>query len=81
MPTDTPVNRIAKLFRDMADRVERANETEFSGAMLYVPPTGEPIAVMIVDPKPDNEAFLSLCMGKLNAVVASMQKQDGFGRR
>lgn len=81
------LNKFSAAFREMAERIDRGLETEFAGAMLYVPPEGDPIAVVLTDPTRDKEAFLSLCMGKLKTVVDNMQAQaagqypGGFPRR
>ena len=75
-------NKFADHFTQMAERVRRIEQKEFSGAMLYVPPTGDPIAVVIADPTQDNEAFLALCLGKLDDVRKKLEAAaQGFGRR
>lgn len=55
----------AELFREMADRIEKNDASEFAGAILIVPPSGEPIQVMINDPTQDIEAFWSLAMSRI----------------
>lgn len=77
---DTPGNKFAIPFRDMAERVERTLESEFAGAMLFVPPTGDPIAIMLTDPSQDKEALFAIAISKLQIAATPAQQQDTFGR-
>lgn len=65
----TDTNKFSAVFREMAERIERNTEADFAGAMLIVPPQGDPIAVMLADPTQDKEAFLALCAGKLQVAT------------
>ena len=42
-------------FEQMAARIRRFGAEEFGGALLVVPPTGEPIAILMVTPDPKGE--------------------------
>ena len=63
----------AKLFREMADRVEKADPAEFSGCFLIVPPEGggEPIDGLSVTSKPNAVAFWSGMQGQVMLAVES----------
>lgn len=82
----TEPNKFAAPFREMAERIERNLPEEFAGAILIVPPTGDPIAVMIADPKKDMEAFWGVAMAKIQIATNEFQAtkiggQHGFNRR
>lgn len=62
-------NKFSSPFKEMADRIERNLKEEFSGALLIVPPNGEPIAVLLTDPKPDMEAFWAMVSGKVQVAT------------
>lgn len=77
-------NKFAEPFREMAARIERNLLEEFAGAVLIVPPTGEPIALMIADPKADLGQFWGTVMARIQ--VATMEyeasrRDQNFGRR
>lgn len=61
-------------YREMAERIDRIKDGEFSGAVLIVPPTGDVIAVAIADPKQDLEAFWALVSGKVMIATAEQQE-------
>lgn len=73
-------SKFAEPFREMAARIERIFESEFSGAILIVPPTGETIAVVIADPKKDLDAFWAVANSKIEIGMAEhkAQKSGGF---
>jgi hypothetical protein len=60
----------AQLFEDMANRIRRNDPGEFAGCMLIVPPssqdgrTGEPIELLLIDPKRDAVNFWSTAKSK-----------------
>lgn len=76
-------NAFSQAFRDMADRIERNDPAEFAGAVLIVPPDGEPIAVLMTDPKRDVEAFWSMASGKIQVATSELMavKQGNAGFR
>ena len=68
----------AQLFREMADRIDRNASAEFGGAILLVPPKGEPVAVLLVDPAQDIEHFWSTCEAKVKlAQIERLQAIQG----
>lgn len=58
-------NKFAAPFIEMAERIGKNDPKEFGGAMLIVPPQGDPIAVMVTDPSQPTFDFLALCQSKL----------------
>ncbi len=81
MDTVPEANKFSAHFRAMAARIEKQDEKEFAGAVLIVPPTGEPIAVMITDPSKDPEAFLAVAMSRIQIAQQEIMsaKQGGAG--
>ena len=63
----------AALFRQIADRIERNAEDEFSGAFLIVPPGDcEPIDGLSVSSKPNIPAFFSNLRGQVEIAIAEV---------
>ena len=74
----------SQLFRAMAERIDKNDQMEFGGAALIVPPGGgEPIAVLLIDPKQDIASFWGAVQAKVAIAVAEMQdaQNSPFGRR
>lgn len=81
-----PETKFSTPFREMAERIERNPEAEFAGAIVVVPPEGDPITIMLNDPKPDLEAFWGVAAGKIQVATQEFQQkhgqnQAGFGNR
>ncbi len=77
MDTEAP-NKFSQPFKEMADRIEKNDPKEFAGALLIVPPEGDPIAVMLTDPKQDLDAFWGMCAAKIQiAEKEQMMKAQG----
>lgn len=73
-------NGFATLFRQMADRIERADEAEFGGAILIVPPldqSGQPqaIEILLIDPKKDMANFWAMAQGKVQIAGAAFEER------
>lgn len=89
MPSDTPTkpNKFAAVFREMADRIDRNLESDFAGAILIVPPEGEPMAMMLADPANDLAAFWAVAVSKVQLGQAEFDatarggNAPGFGHR
>lgn len=65
----------AQFFRDMADRVEKIGENEFAGAAVVVPPGGgEPIALLLVDPKQDLVQFFATVKSRVEVVTSEVME-------
>lgn len=77
----------ARAFDEMAARIRRNPSEEFAGAMLIVPATGEPLAILVVTPHPQGEQprFWAQCKATLDQVsmerLEKMQNPDPWGRR
>ena len=75
----------AKLFRDLAERLERNPPEEFSGAFLIVPPgDGEPIDGLSVATKPNAVVFWTTVSGQLDLAISeykAREQQMGGGFR
>jgi hypothetical protein len=80
-----PSMSAAKPFIDMATRISGIDVSEFAGAVVIVPPDGEPIAFLTTDPKPDLLQFLSAVKTRvevlLTAAMQSASQQDPWGGR
>lgn len=79
-------NKFAAPFVEMAERIRRNDEAEFAGAILIVPPSGDPIAVMIADPTKDAESFWAVAAAKIEIATREYQMNktgagQGFGQR
>ena len=75
----------AKLFRQLAERLERNPAEEFSGAYLVIPPgEAEPLDGMSLKSKPDPVGFWSAVQGAVELAIADFQeaarKGQGFRR-
>jgi hypothetical protein len=76
-------NDAAALFRQMADRIEKNADEEFSGAFLVVPPGDcEPLDGLSVSSKPNIPAFFSNLQGQVEIVVNELvvAARGGSGR-
>lgn len=77
----------ARAFDEMAARIRRNAAEEFAGAMLVVPATGEPLAILMVTPHAAAEQprFWAQCKVTLDQVATErmekMQNPDPWGRR
>ena len=72
----------AALFRQIADRIERNAEDEFSGAFLIVPPGDcEPIDGLSVSSKPNIPAFFSNLRGQVEIAIAEVAEVGGTGQQ
>jgi hypothetical protein len=76
-------NDAAALFRQMADRIEKNADEEFSGAFLVVPPGDcEPLDGLSVSSKPNIPAFFSNLRGMVEIAIAEVTDaaNGGSGR-
>lgn len=85
------MSRYGDLFREMAERIDRATEAEFAGAMLLVPPgESEPLTMLLVDPQQKPEIFWFAAKNRVDteadAFISEMQRREAasssmYGRR
>lgn len=85
---ETKPNPALQPFLDMAARIARNESNEFGGAMLIVPPSGDPVALLLITPTPSEEEalFWAQCKSKLDITAADrLEKLSGHnlygGRR
>lgn len=69
----------AELFRAMAARIDAIDETEFSGAILIVPPSVpnmevKPIEVLTVEGAPNLDHFWGMTKVRVDTAVAEHQQ-------
>lgn len=68
----------ADLFEQMAERIRRNAGAEFAGAVLLVPPKGEPVEVLLIDPAQDVEHFWVTAEAKVrDAQARHLQTTQG----
>lgn len=63
-------------FVDMASRISKIDVTEFAGAVVVVPPSGEPIAFLTTDPDPNIAQFWSGLLGRLESAAAQAKDEQ-----
>lgn len=71
-------------FYEMSRRVEAVAPSEFAGAVVIVPPTGDVIAFMMTDPNPSLAQFWSGLEGRVQVAANAAQdaeKQQQAWRR
>lgn len=67
----------AQHFSDMAARIQRADPQEFAGAIVIVPPEGDPIAILISEaPHPDLPQFWSIAKTRVEIRLAEAQQKS-----
>ncbi len=66
----------AQPFADMAARIERIEPTEFAGAVVVVPPSGEPIAFLVTDPTPHLAQFWSSVASRIEVAAAEARERE-----
>ena len=77
----------AKVFADMAARIARIEPTEFAGAVVIVPPDGDPVSFLTTEvPAPDIVQFWATAKTRVeirlaNAMEIAQAAQPWQGRR
>lgn len=81
----TTATEAAKLFRDMADRLDRVSPAEFGGAFLIVPPEGTVLDSVTVASAPTLMAYWASLGGQVDVAISDVRKtveqQVGYGGR
>ena len=75
---------LAKLFRDMADKIEATEETEFGGAFVVVPPATEtPICALVTASEMGADLFFLLLATQVKMLQdrVDSKRMGGMGRR
>jgi hypothetical protein len=70
----TTGSEAARLFREMADRIERSAPEEFGGAFLVVPPTGDAVDGTTVTSRPNATHFWHILSGRLDVALAAFKE-------
>jgi hypothetical protein len=78
----------ADILRRLADQIDKNDNSTFGGVAVIVPPEngGDPIEVLILDPKKNAAQFYATIKTRLEGQLADLetsqrQQQAGFGRR
>ena len=75
----------AQPFADMAARIGSVAAGEFAGAAVVVPREGDPIVVLLSDPKPKAAQFWSLVLSRVEIGAAEAKdaetSQGPYGMR
>lgn len=75
-----------KAFTEMAERIARMNPEEFAGALVFVPPEGDPLAILLAEsPKPNLVQFWHIAetrvqIRKNEALAEASAPPTPFGR-
>lgn len=77
----------AKVFREMADRIERNNSSDFGGAIVITPPggVGGNIELLMLDAGGNPAQFWSTVKTRIELILAELSDQQrtaqGYGGR
>lgn len=78
----------AAILRRVADQIDKLDADSFAGVAVVVPPQdgGDPIEVLIIDPKKNVSQFYGTLKTRIEDEMAQLeirqrQSQAGFGRR
>lgn len=72
----------ADFFRQLADKIDKNAEEDFSGAFMIVPPSGDPVQGIMLS-NSDLATFWSVVKSKVDIVLLEIdqtQRQKQFGR-
>jgi hypothetical protein len=61
-------------FKEMAERIELNNEQPFGGAVVIVPPEGEPVTLLLLDEANDSVGARAQFWGTVQARIAMAMK-------
>lgn len=71
--------RHADAFTAMAERIDSSRREEFAGAFVFVPPTGDPVSMLLLDPAPNMGTFIGMMKGRLEVWVAEVEEAERQG--
>ena len=66
----------ARHFEEMAKRVRAIDVSEFAGAVVIVPSSGEPITFLLTDPTPKLPHFWSGLASRVEIAAAEAQRNE-----
>lgn len=64
------------LFRLWADKIDKNDQEDFSGAFMIIPPVGDPISSLLIDQDKDIGNFFALVKTKIEAAVDAINDQQ-----
>jgi hypothetical protein len=67
-------------FRAMAERIEHNAADTFGGACVIVPPEGEPIELLVLDPTADSAQFIGAVQTRLGVALMTLEAELKRGR-
>ena len=80
----TEISKHALPFFEMVERIQRNKPEEFGGAVVLMPPAGDPITFLLNDPNKSEAQFWSLASAKVeiakNEAIDSKANPGGFPR-
>lgn len=83
MPDESDLAAVAaEFFTSMASRIQANSGAEFAGAVVVVPPEGNPIEMLIVDPTRNPAVFWSTVKSLVDMKIAENDEArtgGGFG--
>lgn len=84
-PKPSKREEAAALCRAMAERIDRQEDADFSGALLVISPDGSKVEMVMVDPSLDVAAFWGIAKTKVDiaageALLAEEKRQQQGGR-
>lgn len=72
-------------FTKMARRITHNEDAKFGGAVVIVPPFGDPIELLMLDGAGDQAQFWSTILSRIQVVMQNLQEKERvastFGRR
>ena len=60
----------------MAERIEHNDARDFAGAFVIMPPDGQPIEYLALNPKQDAAAFWGAVQAHVQRVMAEMEEKQ-----
>ena len=63
-------------FQAMAERIEHNDARDFAGAFVIMPPDGQPIEYLALNPKQDAAAFWGAVQAHVQRVMAEMEEKQ-----
>jgi hypothetical protein len=83
---EEPIDRYVRPFEEMAKRIRKIDAAEFAGAIVVVPPDGEPISILLQSSKGDLARFWGMASTEIGMrseeeKAAAVAQQDPWARR
>ena len=79
-PPLTPTQQASDLLRDAAARLERNQDAPFGGAVVILPPRGEPVSYVVFDHSMDLAVFWSTIMTKASLAAKAIEDDQRRGQ-